>query len=880
MMKKLEDDFLLNKVRNGTTRDVLSRKVRDLFYECQSVYVYFLDENGVIITSPMVSKPEKAFIQANIDDDSIRKIAKRGMDQTFEEVCQEDLLNQAEGTIAILNVYLEDQIIGCWAILGFFSTSENSMIPPYMEVTTRDNFTKTLRVMTQLSKDYLKIYMRSLKAESELELAVAAKTRTQSDLRKNTVMTSIVKRLDSEEDIVVVMKQIFREVQNYLPIDCLNLMSLNLEAQTVNLICEVSLEDCPSFQSTIQNAPMDQYPFMTGQPFIISSNTQLRPAFQEFIEKYHLKAFVSLPIEVNNQIIMYMNGWMFQEHIWDIEAIRFLHDVKRIVQSILSKRIAQNSLTSSFESLEAILKNIGCGIFVKDFSTNEILFRNELYGREVSAELENRNISFHETSFLNDTVLEEVYIPTSRRWFDMRYVQIAWVDGRHVVLCTAHEVTDKKIYQQKIENSANSDFLTGLYNRMRCEEDLRISIRESVTNKGEGAVLFIDLDDFKHIKDGLGHQYGDVLLKAISSSLKKIPGVSSNCYRMGGDEFIILVTNQNYGYFEEILEGVVAIFSKPWSLKGAEYYCTMSMGVVRFPSDGTTVEDIIRKADIALLEAKKCGKNRVEFYDANVAQTDVKRLDMEKYMRAASINPEEEFEVYYQPIFDISIPGHPCTGAEALIRWNSANLGFISPMEFIPLAEYLGLITPIGSYVLEESCRRCKLWNDLGHPNYKINVNLSIIQLLQNDMLDTLKDILERTGINPQNLTIEVTEGLAVNDMDYMKKILQNVKELGIRVALDDFGTGYSSLKHIHELPIDIIKVDRCFVEDVGKDEFSEVFIKKVSELAKAIGVNVCVEGVEVEEQFAIMEKLKVNMVQGFYFDKPMKLIDFEEKYV
>lgn len=879
-MKKLEDDFLLNKVRNGTTRDLLSRKVRDLFYECQSVYIYFLDENGVVITSPQVSKPEQAFIEANIDTDFIRKIAKRGMETPLEEVLQEDLPGVVDGAIAILNVYLEDQLIGCWGIVGFFQSEDLSIIPPYMEVTTKENFTKTLRVMTQLSKDYLKIYMRSLKAESELEIALAAKSRTQSDLRKNTVMTSIVKRLDSEEDIVVVMKQIFREVQNYLSIQCLNLMSLNLDAQTASLICEVAMEDCPSYLPVIQNIPMEEFPFMTGQPFIISSSTQLRSAFQIFIEEYKLKAFVSLPIEVNNQIIMYMNGWMFEEHIWDIEAIRFLHDVKRIVQSILSKRIAQNSLTSSFESLEAILKNIGCGIFVKDFNSNEILFRNDLYGREISAELENRQIPMFETGMLNDTVLEEAYIPSVRRWFDMRYAQIAWVDGRHVVLCTAHEVTDKKIYQQKIENSANSDFLTGLYNRMRCEEDLRIAIRESVAYKGEGAVLFIDLDDFKHINDGLGHQYGDVLLKAISSSLKKITGVSSNCYRMGGDEFIILITSQNYPLFDEILEGVVDIFSKPWVLKGAEYYCTMSMGVVRFPSDGTTVEDIIRKADIALLEAKKCGKNRVEFYDANVAQTDVKRLDMEKYMRAASLNPEEEFEVYYQPIFDISLPGHPCTGAEALIRWNSANLGFISPMEFIPLAEYLGLITPIGSYVLEEACRRCRQWNDLGHPNYKINVNLSIIQLLQNDMLDTLKDILDRTGINPQNLTIEVTEGLAVNDMNYMRKILQNVKELGIRVALDDFGTGYSSLKHIHEFPIDIIKVDRCFVEDVGKDEFSEVFIKMVSELAKAIDVNVCVEGVEVEEQFAIMEKLKVNMVQGFYFDKPMKLIDFEEKYV
>ena len=879
-MKKLEDDFLLNKVRNGTTRDVLSRKIRDLLYECQSVYVYFMDENGIVITQPQVSKPEQAFIDDHISEEYIRQVGRRGMENIFEEVWQEDLQTGNCGAIATINVFLEEHLIGCWAVVGFFPQDSFDHIPGYMEITTENNFTKTLRVMTQLSKDYLKVYLRSLKAESELELALAAKSRTQSDLRKNTVMTSIVKRLDSEEDIVVVMKQIFREVQNYLSIDCLNLMSLNLEPQTVTMICEISMDGSPAFMNEVQNIPIEEFPFMTGQPFIISSNTQLRPFFQQFADSFRLKAFVSLPIEVNNQIIMYMNGWMYEEHIWDIEAIRFLHDVKRIVQSILSKRIAQNSLTSSFASLEAILKNIGCGIFVKDLSTNEILFRNDLYGREISAELENREIPLLKNGVMNDTVLEEVYIPISRRWFDLRYVQINWVDGRNVVLCTAHEVTDKKIYQQKIENSANSDFLTGLYNRMRCEEDLRMAIRDSITNKGEGAVLFIDLDDFKHINDGLGHQYGDVLLKSISSSLRKIPGVRSNCYRMGGDEFIILITNQNYSLFEVILSGVVGIFSKPWILKGAEYYCTMSMGVVRFPGDGTTVEDIIRKADIALLEAKKGGKNRVEFYDANVAQTDVKRLDMEKYMRAASLNPSEEFEVYYQPIFDISLPGNPCTGAEALIRWNSTNLGFISPMEFIPLAEYLGLINPIGSYVLEEACKRCKTWNDLGHPNYKINVNLSIIQLLQNDMLDLMKDILERTGINPQNLTIEVTESLAVNDMTYMKKILRNVKELGIRVALDDFGTGYSSLNHIRELPIDIIKVDRCFVEDIGKDEYSEVFIKMVSELAKAINVNVCVEGVEEKEQFDIMKKLKVNMVQGFYFDKPMILEKFEEKYV
>lgn len=880
-MKKLEDEFLLNKLKNSTTRDVLSRKVRDLFYECQSVYLYFVDEHLTILTAPMVSKPEMTFLDEIVGASRVIEMARRCVDDPYDEVLQEEIIGNCSGAIACVKIRIEKEYIGSWIVIGLFQQEDGEQaLPDYVEITSSQAYTKSLRVLVKLSNDYLQLYLRNLKAESELELAQAAENRVQTDLRRNTIMTSVVKKLDSEDDIIAIMKQIFREVENFLDVDNMNLMSLNLEDETVSIISEVVNDKGISYNNQIQNSKMNNFPFMTGQPFIVSSNTQLRPAFHEFALKYQLQAFVTLPIEVNGQIIMYLNAWMNDDKIWEIEAIRFLHDMKRIVQSIISKRIAQNSLSSSFASLEAILKNIGCGIFVKDLQTNEILFRNEMYGHQISKELEARPLPVDESGHIKTTKYEEVSIPSARRWFDMRYAEILWVDGKSVALCTSHEVTDKKIYQQKIEHSANSDFLTGLYNRMRCEEDLKIAIHEAVASQGEGAVLFINLDDFKHINDGLGHQYGDVLLKAISASIRKIPGVCSNCYRMGGDEFIILVTNKNYEFFEAILAGVVDIFSKPWILKGAEYYCTMSMGVVRFPTDGITVEDIIRKADIALLEAKKAGKNRVEYYDANVAQTDVKRLDMEKYMRTASLNPSEEFEVYYQPIFDISGEENHCTGAEALIRWNSANLGFISPNEFIPLAEYLGLITPIGAFVMEEACKRCRYWNDMGHPRYKINVNLSIIQLLQNDMLETMKDILEKTGLNPQNLTIEVTESLAVNDMSYMRKILGSVKELGVRVALDDFGTGYSSLNHIRELPIDIIKVDRCFVEDVGKDEYSEVFIKMVSELAKAIDVNVCVEGVEEEEQFLIMKKLKVNMIQGFYFDKPMKLEAFEEKYL
>jgi diguanylate cyclase (GGDEF)-like protein len=192
----------------------------------------------------------------------------------------------------------------------------------------------------------------------------------------------------------------------------------------------------------------------------------------------------------------------------------------------------------------------------------------------------------------------EVYSKEENRWFDLHSTRINWVDGRKVLLCTIYDVTDKKLYQQKIERQANNDFLTGLYNRMRCEQDLERYIRQTKEFGGEGALLYIDLDDFKHINDGLGHQYGDVLLKNISGSLQRIPGVENNCYRMGGDEFIIILAHHHMAMLQQILDEIKALFTKPWMLKGTDYYCTMSMGVVRFPADGDTVEELIKKADI------------------------------------------------------------------------------------------------------------------------------------------------------------------------------------------------------------------------------------------------------------------------------------------
>ena len=441
-------------------------------------------------------------------------------------------------------------------------------------------------------------------------------------------------------------------------------------------------------------------------------------------------------------------------------------------------------------------------------------------------------------------------------------------------------MTDKKLYQQKIEKQANNDFLTGLYNRMRCEQDLERCVQQTKENGGEGALLYIDLDDFKHINDGLGHQYGDILLKSISESMRRIPGIENSCYRIGGDEFVIILSHQRVQLLKQVLEEIRKLFATPWTLREKDYYCTMSMGIARFPQDGETVEELIRKADIAMYAAKCSGKNHVEYYDESAESSSFKRLDLEKNMRNATRDSFSEFEVCYQPIVDITKQGNPCIGAEALIRWNSDELGAISPTEFIPLAEYLGLINPIGDFVMREACRHCKYWNDMGHPEYKVNVNLSVVQLLQNDIEEKVQSVLEETGIFPENLTLEVTEGLAINDMERMKRILGRIRSLGVKVALDDFGTGYSSLNHIREIPIDVIKIDRCFITEIDKDEFQIAFVRMIAELAGAIGVRVCVEGIETEEQLEMLYGTKIQYIQGFYFGTPLHIEEFEKKYL
>lgn len=874
------------KYDNGLIDSAMLQQLQDQFCRANNLYLVCLGREEGVITKAYGSREELSFLHSLVDKQAYMNLIMRA-EHDWVETMLEQQVSQACIKMCSIATRIEKKVEVIWVVIGLLRDAmpEGIELPEYMMTTTEKGFYASAEFLASLSTQLFEVKINQMIAQDAMKKSLDSELEIKQQLDRTQAMAEVIGMLESDEGFTELTQRILKETCESLQIAGGFLIRENIDRRTTDMIGEFVERSEDSLIRHFQHIDKDELPFFNGKPYMISSSSMMPEPFERFFKENGLSAAVFQPMEVNdNGLLMYLGFFeKGNKREWESEDIKFISGVKRVIQSILIKRIAKNSLASSYASLEAILENTGCGILVVDYNTRSILYTNQklkdLFSHTIAAgNLE--ELVFGEEEEKKTHYYDEVYYVEEERWLDVHKTEIDWVDGRRVGLCTLYDITDKKLYQKKIENQANNDFLTGLYNRMRCEQDLGRYIAKAQAVNCEGALLYIDLDDFKHINDGLGHPYGDVLLKAISHSLQRIEGIEKSCYRMGGDEFIVIISEAVYPQMERILRDIDSIFSKPWFLKGEDYYCTMSMGITCFPSDGNSVDDLIRKADMALMTAKRRGKNCVEYYNDKDQASTYRRLDMEKNMRTAAMNACKEFEVYYQPIVAVQEDGTPCCGAEALVRWNSSVLGFVSPEDFIPLAEYLGLINPIGEFVLEQAAKRCKYWNDMGHPNYKVNVNLSVVQLLQNDIIKKIKKVLDETRINPHNLTLEVTESLAINDMEHMKRILSEIKSLGVKVALDDFGTGYSSLNHIREMPIDVIKIDRCFIEHLGEDDFSDAFVKMVNELANTIGVKVCVEGVETKLQLDVASDMKVSMIQGYYFGKPMKIAEFEAKYL
>lgn len=845
------------------------KKWQHHFYQLTGILVYLADNQGNPLTE-MDGKPEESQrILQTIDPEQLRNLVKRVSESRLEDQAVEET-GISSLHLAAIAVKKEGRTLAVWVMVG--------------DDAEEGNFLRAVDVMRERSQVILEYSYAAADAQAENRRSQFSQKEAEEELRRAETMTEIVQLLDNDDVIEEILRRLLEAVCRYLNLPVGMLLSIHRDREQMDVVAEWRQEGTvPLFERNTNQKCISQW--FTDKPVVISmvhGGDGIPSTWRDEIAKMRLKALAVLPVLASDSSNIYVLwGDVCRERVWHPPDIKFLKDGVKILHSILTRRIQKNSLTGSYASLETILDNVGSAIYVKEEETGKMLFANHIMRSTFRFELADGTLhGFITREILPDHGSVEIYHEESQRWYDRHSISIEWVDGRPVRLYALYDITDKKTYQKKIEQQAYSDFLTGLFNRLCCERDLARYVDEAKKAKAEGAILYLDLDDFKRINDGLGHQYGDMLLKNIAHSLQRVGGIEDTCYRMGGDEFVIIVPKDGFPMLDHILGGISEIFSRPWFLKDADYYCTMSMGVACFPSDGDSVQDLVKKADIAMYEAKRGGKNRYMKYREGTDFHSEKCLDMEKNMRDATVGGCREFEVYYQPIIDLRKENSPCTGAEALIRWNNAELGFIPPSEFIPLAEYLGLINPIGNYVLMEACKRCKYWNDHEYPEYKVNVNLSVVQLLQPDIVRIVEEAVRDTGITPANLTLEVTESLAINDMERMKDILNHIKKMGVRIALDDFGTGYSSLNHIREIPFDVIKVDRSFIKDLEEDAHARSFIKMVAQLAREIGVNICMEGVETKEQSRILADMNVDLVQGYYFDRPLSRMEFEHRYM
>ncbi len=881
--KELYQKPFLNDTEDWIDTEKL-RSFQNNFALSSGTVIFAMDDAGNKMFEPSGDPADVEAFTNCCDEEIYMAVYDRVNGHSIEEQVIEDTYISAL-KIAALSIRIKGRTRMTWIVAGILSED-----PKGMEEATRLGFRHALsendfyHTIDSLQIISTILAESSLKAETEKERSKRLASSEQEmgfTLKKNEAMTAVVQLLDRDDSIDDIMKEFLRITGEYLSVNSAHFFQLQRDNDQMDVVSEwYNSLDAISAQQ-LQNMP---HYLRTEKVIVISHDTIMSSSEREMLRSMGLKALAIVPVVINGNISMYVTYEEVSRDLsWEVSDIRFISDAVKVFQSVMMRRIAKNSLASSYASLEAVLENVGCGIYVRAMTDNSVLFANhgmkQMFSREMASGILDSLID--EVKENNEgSAPWEMFVKSRGRWYDLYETEIDWVDGRKTQLFSFYDITDKKEYQKKIEQQAYTDYLTGMFNRQCCERDLAKMIDRAVNEHTSGGLFYLDLDDFKHINDGLGHQYGDILLQSISRGLRSVHGIEDTCYRMGGDEFVIIIAPEYYPTYEHIISDIRNIFSKPWFLKDADYYCTMSMGVVEFPAEGRDVQELIKKADIAMYEAKKSGKNRWMRYSQKDSPNSSRRLDMEKNLRDAIANDFNEFEVYYQPIIDIQKEGRPCTGAEALIRWHSSMLGELSPSEFIPLTEYLSLIVPLGRFVLTEACKTCVEWNQNGHPDYKINVNLSIIQLLQPDIVDIVREVLADTGIRPHNLTLEVTEGLAINDMNKMKNILSKIRALGVRIALDDFGTGYSSLNHIREMPLDIIKVDQNFTKELALNDFSKAVIRTIGDLADTIQVDLCVEGVESEEQLKIIQNMKVGLIQGFYFGKPMTKEEFNKQYV
>jgi diguanylate cyclase (GGDEF)-like protein/PAS domain S-box-containing protein len=586
--------------------------------------------------------------------------------------------------------------------------------------------------------------------------------------------------------------------------------------------------------------------------------------------------------------------WVWERGIGVQDSEGRIVAVEGLIQDITERRNAVQALREAERRYRGLFDNAIEGIF-RTTAEGHYLDANpalaQIYGFDSTAEL---------IASLRD-IGRQLYVDPQRREEFMRIMRargsvsgfesqvyrkngdIIWIsenaravydeDGRLVGYeGTAEDITERKLYQARIEQQANYDTLTGLANRSllqdRLEQALLVAGSHNSPVGTQLAVAFVDLDRFKYINDSLGHHVGDELLKTMADRLESCVRECDTVARLGGDEFVVLLTGHSApDQIRVIVERMLAVVTQPWITEHGEFNVSCSIGVALYPSDGTDAQTLLKHADSAMYRAKESGRNNFQFFTRELNALMTERLAMESSLRRAL--ERNQFMLHYQPRVDLSTGR--IIGAEALIRWQLPEQGVVPPAKFIPLAEETGLIVPIGKWVLKEACAQNKAWQDAGLTPIVVSVNVSARQFRQDNLVRTVSEVLEETGLEPRYLELELTESMVMHDAPQLVAMLGELKRLGVQIAVDDFGTGYSSLSYLKRFPVDRLKVDRSFVEHLATDADDAAIVRAIITLGHNLGLKVVAEGVELAEQVEFLRLNCCDEAQGFIYCQPVE---------
>jgi len=435
-----------------------------------------------------------------------------------------------------------------------------------------------------------------------------------------------------------------------------------------------------------------------------------------------------------------------------------------------------------------------------------------------------------------------------------------------------HDVSETRAIAQKMAHLAQHDFLTDLPNRMLLGDRIAVSIALARRHRKQRALLFLDLDGFKHINDSLGHPIGDKLLQSVARRLLECVRIADTVSRQGGDEFVVLLSEaEQWEDAAIVARRMLQSVAAPHSIDQHELHVTTSIGVSVFPDDGQDAETLIKNADTAMYQAKGNGRQSCQFFKPAMNVRAVERQFIEESLRRAL--EREEFELHYQPKVNLRTGG--ITGAEALLRWTHPIRGMVPPGQFIPIAEECGLILPIGNWVLGEACRQARAWVDAGLPAMTVAVNVSAIEFRDPGFRDGVLAVLAQTGLDPRSLELELTESVLMKQADSTATILRALRKTGVQVAVDDFGTGYSSLSYLGRFPIDALKIDQSFVRQIPTAGDDATIVTAVISMARSLKLRVVAEGVETLNELAFLKAENCDEAQGYYFSRPVHAQQF-----